>query len=305
MTDFRKVSDNLDEFNDLVQSFTEGRKKLKQKLKENRGNIVTRRFDGKPLTKEEVKQQPTIEAINRLGKRIEPNAFMKMFKEYTSTSKTQSEIKLSTTPDEGRLGTNGRVNLPDLDDGVIRVNNVQTGESIEHKLDGDLAELLIKPYRELDLDEISDTALRKYFEILKVAGISSRANNNRKIQAGKRVYGRVNASASPPGTPPRRPRDSDDEPAGRGDDERVSPPAYQRRRYNLRTRGMAPKKKTGRGYLMDINDMVGRLDLLANAQRGGNVSNQLKEEMMEILDALLNHGAISKAQHKRLFKKYI
>ena len=44
MTDFRKVSDNLDEFNDLVQSFTEGRKKLKQKLKENRGNIVTRRF---------------------------------------------------------------------------------------------------------------------------------------------------------------------------------------------------------------------------------------------------------------------
>ena len=56
---------------------------------------------------------------------------------------------------------------------------------------------------------------------------------------------------------------------------------------------------------MDINDMVGRLDLLANAQRGGNVSNQLKEEMMEILDALLNHGAISKAQHKRLFKKYI
>ena len=120
------------------------------------------------------------------------------------------------------LGTHGRVSLPDLDDGFIRVNNVQTGERIEHKLDGDLAELLIKPMKNIDMNEISNTAFRKYFEILNVAGISPRANNNRKIQAGRQIWNRAGQPAPPPNPPtppPLNPEDDDYEPAGRGGEE--------------------------------------------------------------------------------------
>jgi hypothetical protein len=161
MTDYRKI-ENLDEFNDLVDAFVKSRNQLKKKLKENRGDIIaTERVGDKPLTKLEVQQKPTIDAIKSLEQSLNPNrkgVFYKLFEEFTTTTKSQSEIKLTPKTDEGKLGTNGRVNLADLQDNIIRINNIKTGEFYSQTMSSDLAELLIKPYRFIDLNEIDANA---------------------------------------------------------------------------------------------------------------------------------------------------
>ena len=75
------------------------------------------------MTKLEAQQKPTIDAIKSLEQSLNPNrkgVFYKLFEEFTTTTKSQSEIKLTPKQDEGKLGTHGRVNLADLQDNVIK-----------------------------------------------------------------------------------------------------------------------------------------------------------------------------------------
>jgi hypothetical protein len=65
-----------------------------------------------------------------------------------------------------------------------------------------------------------------------------------------------------------------------------------------------PKKRSGTG-LMTIDEMVNRLHLMTQSQHAGNLSSNMQDEMMQIMDILLKKKVITKKQHKILFKKYI
>ena len=148
MTDYRNIQD-LDEFDNLVENFVKNRKQLKQKVKEERGDLSRKKADAK------LKAEPITESIAELKSSLDKGGFLKMFERFSGVSKSQSEIKLTTKSSEGRLGTHGFVDLADLQDGVLRVRNSQTGDSFNIQLDEDLAELLFKPYRNIDLNDFN------------------------------------------------------------------------------------------------------------------------------------------------------
>jgi hypothetical protein len=418
MTDYRNIQD-LDEFDDLVENFVKNRKQLKQKVKEERGDLSRKKADAK------LKAEPITESIAELKSSLaDKGGFLKMFERFSGVSKSQSEIKLTTKASEGRLGTHGFVDLADLQDGVLRVRNSQTGDSFNVTLDEDLAELLFKPYRNIDLDEIDNQALNLYYQIMRVAGISPRANNNNKIRRARQVYNAVNQQAPfpaqppaqppmPPAQPPRRPpirpediperegKYSDSDEMSEGDviqeEERGrpvrSPDKYTGRKYKGRLdasneerraikreekiekkisdvggrrskrrtqeaqqlrqrrrnqplqneedrhqfyepfmrRGemvemvrnpLDPAEERGQVYAMDRNyftrkrakrgrglmsgdEMIERFYLLSQSMNAGNESDELLEEMMDLLDALLQNQYITQFQHKTLYDNYI
>ena len=407
MTDYRNIQD-LDEFDNLVENFVKNRKQLKQKVKEERGDLSRKKADAK------LKAEPITESIAELKSSLaDKGGFLKMFERFSGVSKSQSEIKLTTKSSEGRLGTHGFVDLADLQDGVLRVRNSQTGDSFNIQLDEDLAELLFKPYRNIDLNEIDNQALNLYYQIMSVAGISPRANNNNKIRRARQVYNAVNQQAPPPAQPPvppaqppRRPpregKDSDSDEMSEGDviqqeqrgrpvrnPERFTGRKYkgrldvsneerraikreeiiekkisdvggrrskrraqevqrrrQARRGNqplqneedrdrfyepyMRRDEMAemvrnpldPAEERGQVYAMDRNyyqrkrakrgrglmsgdEMIERFYLLSQSMNAGNESDELLEEMMDLLDALLQNQYITQFQHKTLYDNYI
>ena len=55
----------------------------------------------------------------------------------------------------------------------------------------------------------------------------------------------------------------------------------------------------------NVNEMVNRLYVLIGSIEAGNKSNEIKNEIMELLDALLNRGAITKSEHKHIYNKYV
>ena len=73
--------EETDEFSDIVDDFITQRKILKKNLKEQRGEIVTERVGQRPLTRNEMKQKPTIEALDRLTQEVKRgrNVFLTMF----------------------------------------------------------------------------------------------------------------------------------------------------------------------------------------------------------------------------------
>lgn len=423
MTDYRNIED-LDSFNELVENFVKNRKQLKNKVKEMRGDVVAKQEEIKrqtePITKSIDELKDTIKSTSEKG------GFFKMFERFSGVSKSQSEIKLTTKSNVGKLGTKGEVDLADLQDGMLRLRNTQTGETYETRLDEDLAEMLFKPFRNIDLDEISKSALVSYYEIMKIAGISPRANNNKKIKQAKQAYQNVNASQPQKqrrtviqkkllqkiknhkyykylndtqkqaldeatfaddleaseilekiliqmetdyqnigrdeqeetkssdedmeeerGLPPRRTYKSkeygvDEETLKeeRGDrrrsklmkerSERIQRDVMERRRRkedykNFKYRQFEMKerlsKDRGQTYTMDkrkyrrvrqkgnglmsFDEMIERFYLLAQSQKGGNISNEITEEMMDLIDNLLVKKVINKAEHKTLFDNYI
>ena len=188
MTDYRNIED-LDSFNNLVETFVKNRKILKTKVKEMKGDVTAKNEEIKrqtePITKSIEELKDTIKSTSSKG------GFFKMFERFSGVSKSQSEIKLTTKSNVGKLGTKGEVDLADLQDGMFRLRNTATGETYETRLDEDLAELLIKPARNIDLDEISNSALVSYYKIMKIAGISARANNNKKLKKSKQAFQNV------------------------------------------------------------------------------------------------------------------
>ncbi len=409
MTDYRNIQD-LDEFDNLVENFVKNRKQLKQKVKEERGDLSRKKADAK------LKAEPITESIAELKSSLANNGgFLKMFERFSGVSKSQSEIKLTTKASEGRLGTHGFVDLADLQDGVLRVRNSQTGDSFNIQLDEDLAELLFKPYRNIDLNEIDNQALNLYYQIMSVAGISPRANNNNKIRRARQVYNAVNQQAPPPAQPPmppapppRRPpregKDSDSDEMSEGDviqqeqrgrpvrnPERFTERKYkgrldvsneerraikreekiekmekkisdvgsrrsQRRTQEVQRRRQArrgnqplqneedrdrfyepfmreaeiremarnpndPDEEQGQVYAMDRNyqrkrakrgrglmsgdEMIERFYLLSQSMNAGNESDEMLNEMMDLLDALLQNQYITQSQHKTLYDNYI
>ena len=171
--DFKDESQN---FSDIVDDFITQRKILKKNLKEQRGEIVTERVGQRPLTRQEMKQKPTIEALDRLTQEVKRgrNVFLTMFQNTIGMNKTQGEVKVTAKEGIGKLGLNGEVNLSDLDQNIFTVRNKKTGETFSRKLTDDLASLLFKPNRLIDYDEIDASALNDYYRAMEVSDISAR-----------------------------------------------------------------------------------------------------------------------------------
>ena len=77
------------------------------------------------MTKLEAQQKPTIDAIKSLEQSLNPNrkgVFYKLFEEFTTTTKSQSEIKLTPKQDEG---------IVDVDEG--RQRRMETAEEVRRK----------------------------------------------------------------------------------------------------------------------------------------------------------------------------
>ena len=72
-----------------------------------------------------------------------------------------------------------------------------------------------------------------------------------------------------------------------------------RRHYKRKKQRMA-----GTG-LMSLDDMVGRLHLLASGTQGGAISTQATNEMSDIIDKLYNAGVLAQKDVKNLYEKYI
>lgn len=66
---------------------------------------------------------------------------------------------------------------------------------------------------------------------------------------------------------------------------------------------MLPKGK-GLQIITDPNQLIERLPVLVGAIHAGNNSPKLKNELYEVLDALLNLGAITKKDHKAIASKF-
>ena len=64
------------------------------------------------------------------------------------------------------------------------------------------------------------------------------------------------------------------------------------------------RAKRGRG-LMSGDEMIERFYLLSQSMNAGNESDELLEEMMDLLDALLQNQYITQSQHKTLYDNYI
>ena len=304
MTDYRNIQD-LDEFDNLVENFVKNRKQLKQKVKEERGDLSRKKADAK------LKAEPITESIAELKSSLaDKGGFLKMFERFSGVSKSQSEIKLTTKSSEGRLGTHGFVDLADLQDGVLRVRNSQTGDSFNIQLDEDLAELLFKPYRNIDLNEIDNQALNLYYQVMLVAGISSRANNNRKIKKAKEVHLSGNTAdvesdeAETDEENPRKKQNPSVLIMRRGRRELQRTP----RRPSIIQEKKSPRRSSrlkGKGFMMNGDEMINRFYLLCQSMGAGNESDEMLNEMMDLLDNLLENNYITTSQHKTLYHNYI
>lgn len=185
-----------DNYQKIVDDFVESRKSLKKNLDKQKGDIITMRVGEKPLTKDEKKSKPIIDNLKSLNVEIKKgrNLYWRMFEAYQGKNKTQSEIKLTSKQDIGKLGANpGEVNLEDIQgENLLTIKNTKTNSTKSFPLTEDLASLLFKPARDIDFEDIEDGALRTYYDImLNYAGISNRANNNRKLRRAREVYNRV------------------------------------------------------------------------------------------------------------------
>ena len=86
----------------------------------------------------------------------------------------------------------------------------------------------------------------------------------------------------------------------------------RRRRANRgreEVRGLDPRRRRrqeGRGLnLMSPDEMVNRLSLIVGSVDAGNVSDDIFNEASSIIDKLYDLKAITKAQMKKLYKKYL
>ena len=94
--DYRKI-DNLEEFNALVSKFVTERETLKQRIRQERfGEVATERVGEPALTKREVEQKPTIDAIERLRTDIKKQkaTSFNLYEQYANNRKLGStEVK--------------------------------------------------------------------------------------------------------------------------------------------------------------------------------------------------------------------
>jgi len=195
--DYRKIKD-IDQFNELIESFVETRKALKQKIKEDKGETVaTLQVGDKPLTKLEQQYAPIVKSIEKLGTDLQSRktTSFDLFEKYANApGKKTSEVmpKRERGKVVYKIGNNGVVNVEDVQDDIIRVVNPKTGESMARQLTPGLANLLFVPYKSIDAQEIKDDAWVKYYEILKFSGLNAKSNRNRKIQLAQDKWNRTN-----------------------------------------------------------------------------------------------------------------
>ena len=142
MANYTKI-ENIDEFNNMVDTFLDTRKELKQKVKEQRQAVIaTERIGKKPLTKKQVEAEAILGAFNN---------YFELFNNYANTTKSSTEIKLTTKPGIGKIGSYGEIDLTDLQDNRLRAYNTKTNENLSREINDSVAELLIKPFSSITL----------------------------------------------------------------------------------------------------------------------------------------------------------
>ena len=124
--------EDLDNYTKIVDDFVESRKTLKSNLKKARGDIISMRVGEAPLTKDEKKSKPIIDNLKSLTKEVKKgrNMYWRMFEAYQGKNKTQSEIKLTSKTDIGKLGQFGECNLEDIQgENLLTIKNTKTNSS--------------------------------------------------------------------------------------------------------------------------------------------------------------------------------
>ena len=318
MSNYTKI-ENIDEFNNMVDTFLETHNELKEKVKEQRGNIIeTERVGEEPLTKAEKQFEPLTKKFT--------NA-LTLFQNFANMKKGLTEIKLSLESNKGKLGEHGVIDLKELEDNQVKLTNKKTGATYDKKINDNVAELLIKPLKSIDTTSLKTSDWEQYYDIMNFAGMSSKANNNKKwkqAKAQKQGVG-VPVLLTPPVTPEstalsrvqstRRER-AKSEPTSPSSPSTPSafiyeefkpspspPPASQRKVAKGKGKGST---QTGQGIIYSTPDeIVERLMLLTKSMQAGNVSDALRNEVMDICDKLLADKIIGKQEYRKLYKKYI
>ena len=179
--DFRKIDDtDINEFNQLVDSFVSSRQELKNNIKAQKGEVMERK------AKIEEETKPITEAISSLKAELaqKPTYYSIFQKHINSPSLGSTEVRMTRRGNETifKLGSQGLVDEAQIQDGVIDVINSRTNERMVKKLTPDLAQLLFVPFNSINADEIQPSQLVQYYKIMQHAGFVRGSNNNKKLK---------------------------------------------------------------------------------------------------------------------------
>ena len=338
--DFRKVN-NMEEFNELIDSYVSTRQEFKNNINAAQGQARAKQDEITESTK------PVVEAISNLRTELTRKpTYYSIFEKYANApSKGSTEVRYERKGNNiiYKLGSMGEIDEAQIQDDLIHVTHMRTGEKMIKQLTPDLARLLFVPLKYLNTEEISASQLVRYYEILRFVGKTRGANNNRKYKIAEDAYNRVNNMSKLQRSPSSSKKErvvkveearqrvrerqmKEDEPKEEGTpaedvyEEEEETPAVNlvvsRRKAGRKTRqsqrlkeiqkgyGLGRRKNMGRGF-MSLDDMVSRLHLLASSMQGGNVSTQATNEMADIIDKLHAQGVLAKNDVKQLYEKYI
>ena len=339
--DFRKIED-LSAFNSLVDNFVNTRAELKSNIDAAKGIEKVKRQDI------EAQAKPVVEAIDKLKNEMSNNTLAKkptyysIFEKYSnSPSLRSSEVRYQRKGGKiiYKLGNMGLVDEANIQDDLIHITHMRSGEKMVKQLTPDLAQLLFVPAKDINFDEIADSQIVRYYELLNFAGFpkgSQGRNEKFKLLQAQRAK-EVRKPSSPKERAVkveearqrvRERKMKEDEPKEEAPAEDVyeeeeAAPAVNlvdpRRKAGRKTRqsqrlkerpgkkgyGLGRRqKKMGRGF-MSLDDMVSRLHLLASSVVSGNTSVQTENEMVDIIDRLYSEGVLAKNEVENLYSKYL
>ena len=240
--DFRKIDDtDINEFNELVDSYVSTREQLKNNIKAQKGEVMER----KAKIAEET--QPITDAIAGLKTDLAQNpTYYSIFQKHiNSPSLGSTEVRSSIRGNETifKIGASGLVSETEIQDGLIDIINNRTNERMVKKLTPDLAQLLFVPFNSINADEIQPSQLVEYYKIMQHAGFVRGSNNNKKLKWAREWYEynsqlynlrNQQAAAAPAGNAPppagNAPPPAGNPPAGNPPAGNAPPPPYRRPR---------------------------------------------------------------------------
>ena len=291
MSNYQKI-ENIKEFNRMVDNSLDTHENLKTKVKQQRrGIIATERVGQKALTKAEVEAQPIVSAFGN---------YLELFQNFANLRKGSTEIKLTTKSGKGKIGKDGEIDVADLQDNKIRVYNTKTGENLTRDYNEEVAELLVKPVREINVNDIGNESWRQYLEIMNFVGIPRGANNNRKLQIARQVMNNINQAnipppqqnvnvPPPPQNPPFNPINPEDDDEGEGNIQGDEPDNSE---------GRAPRERRINPPFNPVNEAQEERGNIRRRRREDNVPNVPMTQ--EQYDILADHPQYDNLTHEQL-----
>jgi predicted XRE-type DNA-binding protein len=318
---FRKVN-NITEFDNLVKSFVANRKILKSNIdgvplsqEQQEAKTLPSQIEQKvenELKKQALTQKPTTDALAIVDKKIsdltdkvvenKPKQLRLVSSKKTgfviASDAKQTEIR-KYKEDLGRIGVNGVIELDELtNNNVVVYKNTDLEDSNTWKLTDGLKYLLLnsastlKNLSQEQQSNINKSDVQAYYDILKYAGIDSKAHQNKKIKMIKSVLGLTKIDTVKNTkrvkivkTPKKAKKQSEDV---------------------LPKQTIKIKIQKGDGIVLSsVDDAISKLQVMVGSQNGGNNSSILKNQINSVMDYLLNKNAINHDEHKVMYDSYV